>query len=167
MLARRPVLGSAVVAALSVLLVGALWVVTSAPRDAPGPAAPAAGGRPPGVALLADWDSRRARAWAAGDVEALRGLYVAGSRTGRRDAAMLGAYVARGLAVRGLRTQLLGAQVLSRDDRSVVLEVTDRMRGAVAVGHDRRVELPGDRASTRRITLRLVGGSWLVEEVRG
>jgi hypothetical protein len=165
-LARRLVLGSGALAVSSVLLVLALWVVTSA-RDAPGEGVPASRARPPdAVAALAAWDALRARAWAAGDVAALRGLYVDGSRTGRRDAAMLRAYVARGLTVRGLRTQVLGARVLRRDDRSVVLSVTDRMRGAVAVGDGRRTELPADRASTREVTLCRVGGGWLVDEVR-
>ena len=176
MLARRLVLGSAAVAALSVVLVLVLWVGTSF-RDAPGvPAAPAAPARPAAhqgadrselLGLLAAWDARRARAWAAGDVPALRRLYVDGSLTGRRDAAMLQAYVARGLSVRGLRTQVLRVRVLRRDAGAVSLSVTDRMRGAVAVGDGRRIELPGDRASTREVTLHRVGGRWLVEEVRG
>ncbi|WP_248581277.1 hypothetical protein [Nocardioides sp. InS609-2] len=162
MLARRLVLGSAVVAALSVLLVVVVWLsTTGGDSSSVGRAEP-----PDAVATLADWDARRARAWAEGDVEALRGLYVAGSRTGRQDADMLSAYVDRGLRVRGLRTQVLRAQVLRHDDRAVVVSVTDRMRGAVAVGDDRRITLPADRASTREVTLRLVAGEWLVDEVR-
>ena len=39
--------------------------------------------------VLADWDARLGPAWAAGDVAALRGLYVRGSRSGRADARML------------------------------------------------------------------------------
>ncbi|WP_295657567.1 hypothetical protein [uncultured Nocardioides sp.] len=166
MLARRLVLGSAAMAALSVLVVLALWVVTSA-REPAAPGAPPARAQPPdGLAILDGWDSLRAEAWAAGDVGGLRALYVDGSHTGRRDAAMLRAYVARGLSVRGLRTQVLGVRVLHRDETAVALSVTDRMRGAVAVGGGRRVQLPADRASTRNITLRRVDGAWLVEEVR-
>ena len=129
MLARRLVLGSAVLAALSVLLVGVVWLSTTGGE--PDRAAPAAA--PDAVSALADWDRRRADAWSQGDVDALRGLYVTGSRTGREDAAMLSAYVDRGLRVRGLTTQVLRAEVLRRDAGAVVLSVTDRMRGAVAV----------------------------------
>lgn len=162
MLARRLVLGSAVLAALSVLLVVVVWLATT--RGEQGRVARAQA--PGAVRALADWDRRRAGAWAQGDVDALRRLYVAGSRTGREDAAMLSAYVARGLRVRGLTTQVLRADVLRRDGGAVVLSVTDRMRGAVAVGDDERIALPGDRASTREVTLRRVAGEWLVEEVR-
>ncbi|WP_426246663.1 hypothetical protein [Nocardioides sp. LHG3406-4] len=167
MLARRLVVGSAVLAALSVLLVVTVWWATAGGDDPAAPAPTGARSRPPSaVATLASWDGRRARAWAAGDVEALGRLYVPGSRTGRRDAAMLRAYVDRGLRVRGLRTQVLRARVLRHDGRALVVSVTDRMRGAVAVGEDQRIALPTDRASTREVTLRLVAGSWLVDEVR-
>ncbi len=148
-------------AVLSVLLMVVVWLSTT--REETAATRPV---RPDAVATLAGWDTRRARAWAEGDVEALRGLYVAGSRTGRRDADMLSAYADRGLRVRGLRTQVLRAQVLRHDAHTVVVSVTDRMRGAEAVGDDGRIPLPTDRASTREVTLRLVAGEWLVDEVR-
>ena len=46
---------------------------------------------PPTMAreVLADWDARRADAWATGDAVALSGLYVPSSVAGRRDVAML------------------------------------------------------------------------------
>jgi hypothetical protein len=125
--------------------------------------APAVGG-PRDV--LADWDARRARAWADGDVGALRRLYVAGSRSGRADARMLRSYVDRGLTVRGLRTQVLALEVLDASADLVDVRVTDRVVGAEAVDGRTVVPLPDDRPSTRRVVLRLMEGEWLVDEVR-
>lgn len=116
--------------------------------------------------VLADWDARRARAWASGDVDGLRDLYVAGSRSGRADARMLASYVARGLTVRGLRTQVLALDVLDASAESVEVRVTDRVSGAEAVDGETVIPLPDDRPSTRRVVLRLVEGEWLVAEVR-
>jgi hypothetical protein len=116
--------------------------------------------------VLADWDSRRAEAWAAGDVEGLRSLYVDGSRTGRADVRMLSSYVDRGLTVRGLRTQVLTLEVLDASAERVEVRVTDRVSGAEAVDDRAAIPLPADRPSTRRVELRLVGGEWLVDEVR-
>jgi hypothetical protein len=116
--------------------------------------------------VLDDWDARRARAWAAGDVAALRRLYVDASRTGRADARMLASYVDRGLTVRGLRTQVLALEVLDASPDVVDVRVTDRLVGAEAVDGRTVVPLPDDRPSTRRVTLRLVEGEWLVDEVR-
>lgn len=165
MLARRLVHGSAALAALGVLLVIVLGVVTA--RDDGEPTGPGPQVRSSAaVAALAQWDARRARAWAAGDIGALRSLYVDGSRSGHQDAAMLQAWVDRGLRVRGLETQVLRVDVLRHDEHVWVLAVTDRVRGGVAVGDGREIGLPADRASARRITLRLVAGRWLVEEVR-
>ena len=167
MLARRLLVGSAVAAALSVVLLVTVWLATG--REAPTADPGIATARPPeAVARLAAWDERRASAWAAGDVVALRALYVDGSRTGRRDVAMLRAWVGRGLVVEGLRSQVLSAHVLRDDDpgdRSVVLSVTDRTLGGVAVGAGRRIALPADRPSTREVRLRRVEGTWLVDEV--
>jgi hypothetical protein len=116
--------------------------------------------------VLADWDARRARAWADGDVAALRRLYVHGSRSGRADAGMLASYVDRGLTVRGLRTQVLALEVLDASVDVVDVRVTDRVAGAEAVDGRTVVPLPDDRPSTRRVVLRLVEGEWLVDEVR-
>ncbi len=49
------------------------------------------------LAVLRQWDRRRARAWAQGDPEALATLYVPGSTAGERDLARLRRYVDRGL----------------------------------------------------------------------
>ena len=162
MLARRLLLGSAVAAALSVALLLTVWSTT---RQAEPARQPGTARAPEAVARLAAWDERRARAWADGDVAALRALYVDGSRTGRRDAAMLRAWVQRGLVVEDLGSQVLSARVVRSGDRSVVLSVTDRTVGGVAVGAGRRISLPADRPSTREVRLRRVDGSWLVDEV--
>lgn len=114
---------------------------------------------------LRRWDVRRAEAWASGDAVALRSLYTRRSVAGDRDVAMLQQYADRGLRVR-LYTQVLAADVVTDTDSRVVLVVTDRLASAVAVGRDRRVVLPTDEPSTRRITLTRVGtGEWRVAAV--
>jgi hypothetical protein len=117
--------------------------------------------------VLADWDARRSSAWESGDVDALRRLYVEGSRSGRADVRMMASYVDRGLTVRGMRTQVLALDVLDVSSTTVEVRVTDRVSGAEAVDGGTVIPLPDDRPSTRRVTLRLVQGEWLVDEVRG
>jgi hypothetical protein len=119
------------------------------------------------AAVLAAWDVRRAAAWADGDPVRLRDLYVQGSRAGAADVRLLRRYLDRGLTVRGLRTQVLGLEVLRRADRRLVLLVTDRTVGGEAVGAaGTSVGLPADRASTRRVVLVRAGERWLVDEAR-
>ena len=131
----------------------------------PRPAVAAPATRGP-VAVLHAWDDRRARAWARGDVRALRSLYVPGSLGGRRDVAMLAAWNARGLRVRGLRMQVLAADVRTASRRRVRLVVTDRVADAVATGTGGAVPLPRDTASTRTVVLERVAGEWRVVAVR-
>jgi hypothetical protein len=125
--------------------------------------------RPRGpLALLHDWDTRRAAAWAAGDTAALARLYTDRSSAGVADVALLGRYTARGLVVRGMRMQVLRARVLTVRPRLVEIEVTDRLASAVAVrvgdaAAARR--LPADAATTRVLALRRVGDAWLVARV--
>ncbi len=116
--------------------------------------------------VLTDWDARRSAAWAAGDVEALAGLYSEGSRTGAADVRLLGHYRDRGLTVEGLTTQLLAVSVVQRGPRRLVLDVTDRVVAGRAVGGARPVVLPTDRASARRVVLVRPGRTWLVAEAR-
>lgn len=118
------------------------------------------------LALLREWDRQRARAWTDGDTASLAALYTRGSLSGRHDLAMLEAYQARGLRVAGLRTQVLSATLRSWTPGRVVLEVTDRVVGAHAVGRGSQIDLPSDRPSTRVVTLRREAGAWLVGEVR-
>lgn len=120
----------------------------------------------PALGVLHDWDRRRAAAWTRSDAAALRALYTRGSAAGARDVAMLRAWSRRGLAVRGLATQVLGVRVLGRDPSRWVLAVTDRVTRAVAVGSGVRRRLPADRPSTWRLVLRRTDGEWRVASVR-
>lgn len=150
--------------ALAILLVLLVLLVTAGCADA-GAGSVDSRRTAEALALLREWDQRRARAWTDGDVSALAGLYTRGSRTGHRDRQMLAAYAARGLRVSGLRTQVLSAVLRSWTPGRAVLEVTDRVVGAHAVGRGVRIVLPRDRPSTRVVSLRRASGSWLVEEV--
>lgn len=136
----------------------------AAPATSPRPAAAPA--TPGGARVLAEWDERRASAWAAGDVGELERLYAAGSRTGAADVRLLRHYLARGLTVEGLTTQVLALDVAERSPGRLVLVVTDRVVGGRAVGGASPVALPADRASTRRIVLVRAGEDWLVAEAR-
>lgn len=147
---------------------------------ATGGATGAAGGDPassaPEIAVLTGWDRRRAAAYSAGDTDALRALYRPGSATGSADLALLESYADRGLRVRDMRMQLLAVDVVDSGPRRVVLDVTDRLVGAVAVregdGGQRRAEdpesvaLPADRPDRRRVVLLLLDGAWVVAEAR-
>ncbi|MBB6629624.1 hypothetical protein H5V45_20060 [Nocardioides sp. KIGAM211] len=122
-------------------------------------------GEPGALEVLHAWDARRAAAWAAGDVGALRALYVPGARAGRRDVAMLRAWERRDVRVRGLRMQVLAVRVLARSGHRLVLLVTDRLAGGTAVRGSLRTPLPRDRATTRRIAFSASGGRWRVAAV--
>jgi len=157
------------------VIAGALLVVTPAAHVARR-AAPASTttarptvrqtARPAARALdvLRAWDRRRAAAWAAGDPAALRALYVPGSRTGRRDLAMLAAYGQRGLRVTAMRRQVLALRVRWNGPAALTLVVTDRLAEARVAGGTRAV-LPRSRPSTRRIVLRHTSAGWCVGEV--
>jgi hypothetical protein len=161
-----------VLAALAAACVVATLVTTHARPDGERTVPTAPPSRSTGVptwpaAVLADWDERRAAAWAEGDVDALRRLYADGSRTGAADVRLLRHYVARGLVVEDLATQVLGLDVVKRSSSRLVLVVTDRVVGGRAVGGGAaRIALPADRASTRGIELVRRGGRWLVVEAR-
>jgi hypothetical protein len=125
--------------------------------------APAAG--PPAVEALRAWDTQRAEAWARGDPRLLTALYMPGSVAGRHDRAMLRTWLARGLVVREMRTQLLTVQELSHTRSTWTLQVTDRLVGGFVVGPGVRRPLPRDGATTRTLRLRLVAGAWRVASV--
>ncbi len=150
-------------AATTAVAVLAGLAATGAPPPRPVPAAAPA--RDP-LAVLHAWDVRRAEAWARGDLQALRDLYAPGSVAGRRDAAMLRAWTERGLRVRGMRMQVLAADVRARSRHRLTIAVTDRLATAVAVGGGTRVSLPRDVASTRTIVLTRAAGEWRVASVR-
>jgi hypothetical protein len=114
------------------------------------------------VALLREWDRRRASAWAAGDVGELRSLYVPRSTAGERDAARLSRWLDRGLRVRRLETQVLRVRVVAERRDVVLLAVTDRVaRADLGSG----LRLPDDAPSTWRIRMRRVAGEWRVAAV--
>jgi hypothetical protein len=121
----------------------------------------------PAVDVLHDWDHRRARAYAVGDVAALRELYVAGSHAGTTDVDLLRDHRGRGLRIEGMRMQLLAVKVLERKPGLWRIRVTDRLHGAVVVGDGLRTSLPRDEASTRVITFRRGRGQpeWRVAAV--
>lgn len=171
---------------LLALVVGLLGTGASPPSPGAGPPVVAADGAD--AALLREatealrtWDVARARAWARADLTALAALYAPGSAAGEADVAMLRRWRERGLAVAGLRTQVLGVRVLDAAPSptggppdQLVLAVTDRLAGgqAVPVTGPRRgdpaLELPtGDQPTERTVTLRRDdGGVWRVLEVR-
>jgi hypothetical protein len=146
--------------------------------DGPGDRAVAAVGSPAGAPaaapagrrVLSTWDGLRAAAYASGDVAALRAIYVPGSVTGRRDVAILRAYAARGLAVRGLRMQVISCDITFSGPRRIRLVVTDRVHGAVVTRGPARdptsIRLPADQPSRRVVTFVRRSGRWLVAEVR-
>ena len=115
--------------------------------------------------VLREWDARRSRAYAEGDGQALSRLYVAGSRTGTADRALLRSYRDRGLRVSGMHTQVLALTVRAQTDQRLVVVVTDVLADAVAGdrSHDRWA-LPHDRPSTERVVLERVRGGWRVRE---
>ena len=155
---------------LLALLVAAVTTAAPAPAVPPPiepveiPAAKAPAGPPP-VEVLRAWDAQRADAWARGDMRLLSALYTRDSVAGRRDRAMLRAWLARRLVVRGLQTQLLEVREVRRTASIWRLIVTDRLVGGQAVGAGVRRPLPHDAPTTRTVELRRVSGSWLVSAV--
>lgn len=132
----------------------------------PAPRAGPVAGRSPtarALAVLRAWDRARASAWARGDPAALAALYAPGSRAGAADVVMLRRWQARGLRVRGMRMQVLGAALRARAPGRLVFVVTDRLVGAVAVPG--ALPLPRDQPSTRRLDFRRVGERWLLAGV--
>lgn len=119
------------------------------------------------VEVLRSWDRARAAAYAGGDVRALRGLYLPGSRAGRADLRVLRAYRRHGLRVEGMRTQLLTVEVHAERRRWMRLRVVDRLTGAQAVHVEtgRRTALPRDAPTQRLLELHEVGGRWVVGSV--
>lgn len=116
-------------------------------------------------AVLRAWDRRRAVAWSRGDPVALAHLYTPRSRTGARDVTELGRWRGRGFRVDGLRQQVSELEVGRHTAQILVLRVTDRTVGGIAVRGDRRTALPTSAWTTHRIRLRHADGRWLVDEV--
>lgn len=158
----RPVAYGLLVAGL--LLVGAVLLPSGHPTR---PVPPAVDRTEP-LAVLHAWDRDRAAAWRDGDRRALRRLYVPGSRAGRVDVAMLAAWARRGLRVRGMQMQVASAEVRRADDDRIVVLVTDRLTGGLAVdGSGETLALPRDDWSRRRVVLVRTGERWRVSAVTG
>ena len=155
------------VVAAALGLVSGVAVVALALRGSERDPAPveARATEPYAVRVLREWDACRSRAYAHADGAALADLYVAGSRTGAADRAVLRGYHDRGLRVTGMRTQVLAARVLRESRRRLVVLVTDVLVDAVAGDRGRgRWALPHDRPSTRRVVLMHEDGTWRVDE---
>lgn len=116
------------------------------------------------LVVLHNWDRSRSRAWASGDVAALRRIYLPGSSAGAHDVAMLRRWVERGLRVHRMSMQVLSVELRVRSHWRIVLDVTDRLADAVAVPAGGGAErlLPRDGLTTRRLAFRLVDGRWLL-----
>src|SRR4051794_41978049 len=71
---------------------------------------------------------------------------------------MLRAWSARGMRVSGLRMQLLRVHVRARTPAALVLEVTDRVAGGIAVPG--LLALPRDLPTRHVVTLRQLEGEW-------
>jgi len=154
-----------VLLAVPVVLLATALVALCWPEARPAATAASSATVDPAVEVLRTWDVRRAAAWSSADRRALRSLYTPGSRTGRADVALLGAYAARGVDVAGLRMQLLAVDVVERTADRVVLVVTDRLAHVEASHDGRALALPSDLPSTHRVTLVRAGETWLVAEV--
>jgi len=152
--------------ACTVLGVGVVALSERAERKGPEDAPAFASITEGPVAVLREWDRRRAEAWAAGDADALRSLYTRRSTAGVRDVALLSRWLARGLRVHRMQTQVLNLQVVEQHAGRLVLMATDRITRAVATGRGTDMPLPVDSPSTWRITMRRVAGEWRVAAVR-
>ena len=144
-----------VVAAVLGLVSGVAVVALALRGSEPGPAAvEARSAEPYAVRVLRAWDARRSRAYAHADGAALADLYVAGSRTGAADRAVLRGYRDRGLRVTGCapRCSPRGCCASPGDGSSCWSPTSSSTRWPVTrVG--RRWALPHDRPSTRRVVL--------------
>ncbi|MDX6287874.1 MAG: eukaryotic-like serine/threonine-protein kinase [Frankiales bacterium] len=169
-----PVL-AAVVALIGAVAGGVSWARTSPDRA---PTIPAiASSPPPTVATVAtvDWrtvmqqlDTRRDRAFATGDADELRLLYVESSTPLAVDEAALGSLTRRDLRARGLRLTIVSVTAVKADASSALLHVVDQLpaydivdaRGRVAAHH------PARGLRSWRVELKRIGGAWRIATVR-
>lgn len=134
-------------------------------RDAPtrSQATPARDDVRRAVAVVTAWDERRAAAWAAVDLAALRALYAPGSSAGRADARLLRRWRDAGWRVEGLTTQLMSVRVRLASAGRLELRVVDRVAGGRLVSRS-GVErsLPGTPPRARSLVLERHAGGWRV-----
>jgi hypothetical protein len=117
------------------------------------------------LAVLHRWDTARASAYASGDVERLRRLYATGSGAAAADVRVLRRYTARGLVITGMRRQVLEAQVRHWSGHRLVLRLTDRLVGAVAVGGATRTPLPTAGFHRWLLELRREDRRWVLSRI--
>lgn len=155
----------------AVLVALAAWTGRDAsspvPAAEPAAVAPSPSREPGPLGVLRAWDRRRAAAWAAGDAESLRRLYVPGSRAGRSDVRLLGAYAARGVRVRRLTTQVFAVDVLEAAPGRWWLRVVDRVAGGELVAAGRVRALHSGPVVTRRVELVRRDDRWRVRSATG
>lgn len=138
----------------------------------PVPGSPAGSG---GTASAQPWsqvvqalDSARAVAWGSADATALAATYVPGSPALQRDAALLRDYRTHGVAVEGLRSEVLQVSEERRARGEVHLRVRDRMSAYVLRLPDgTRVERPARPAREWLVELRLTAAGWRTWDVAG
>ena len=173
--------GLLVVGGLAAIVVLAAGVAMLRAADRPGPTAHAVtpSGEPTparptgGVSPAAGWsqtlralDVRRSRAFAAGNLRGLDGVYVPGSAPWASDRALLASYRERGLRVVGLEIRVDRLVVDRAAAGRVVLRVVDRLVAGAAVDRaGRRIALPPGRPSERLITLNGSGSGWRIVAV--
>jgi hypothetical protein len=122
-----------------------LLTARRSPARTPTPAPAAA----TALAVLHDWDIRRADAYAEGSAERLRDLYVPGSAAGAADVRLLERYRSRGLRITGLRMQVLGLAVTVRTADRWTVRVTDRLAGGAAVRASGRASRPTSKPASQ------------------
>lgn len=120
---------------------------------------------PAAIRIYRTWQRRRERAWAAGDPDALRALYVAPA-VGRADVRLLRGWLDHGVAGVDLSHQLLSYEVLRESERRVRLRVTQRLARSVARSDGLHRPLPRGGAHVQEVVLRRSGEQWLVARVR-
>ena len=131
------------------------------------PSADEASGHDRWSGVLRRLDDRRARAWRTGRPGLLRLVYVAGSSSLRRDAAMLRAYAERGLRVRGVRMHYLAVTAADRRGAEIRLTTVDRLGPAVVrIPGGTARSLPRDRPTRHEVALRRVPDGWRIAWIR-
>jgi hypothetical protein len=124
-----------------------------------------------GLAVLRQWDARRAAAYADADPRLLHSLYTPGSQAGRRDRALLERYGERGLVVRGVLPQIRSVAVTSHRPGRLRVEVQERypklvVRKSAGTGDGPGVERLGERRyRARAVELRRSADGWRVATV--
>lgn len=119
----------------------------------------------PALAVLNAWHRRRAQAFARGDPDAMRALYV-DARVATADLRLLARYRRQGVRITGVAHQVLAFRAVRRSERLLVVQVTARLAGGELVGRGFRLPLPRDRPEQRMLTLERAGTRWQVAEVR-